>query len=166
MANYDMMIRYINMVDKDIEALQAKPGSKPIVTRLIKLQEYTKAEWAVIHSIVKSMNDAPNEECLKKTQQLIEKCFDLNMTINKYFDDITKLCEKKHKKGNELFLNYLFNELYFDYSVFLDAMHFMGLYYVPAETFPFTLSDVYLGRKVEAVMRKHFEAEGGLELDP
>ena len=58
MANYELMIYYISTVDRDIKLLQTKPGSKTIVKQLIKLQEFTRDEWAKIHSIVKSISNS------------------------------------------------------------------------------------------------------------
>ena len=154
--NYQLMINYINAVDKFIKDLESKPGAKPIIARLIKLQEITKDDWAQIHSIVRSLNENPlDDTSLEKQQDIILKSFQLNLKINKFYDQISRICEKKSKGDNKFFVDFLLEELYFNYSIYLDAMHLMGTYYVPSETFPFVMSDLYLARKFDIAIKKY-----------
>lgn len=148
MANYALMIRYINSVDKDIKILEGHPGSKLIVKKFLKMQEYSRNQWAKVHSIVKSMNDETPETAFKKSQEIIELCGRMNMEINKVYDSVVDMCIKKKEKGDEFFLNYVLEEMFYSYSIFLDALHFMGLYYIPSYQFPFLLSDVFANRKM------------------
>ena len=156
MANYPLMIYYFSTVDKDIQILEKHPGSKPIVKQLIQLQEYTRAEWAKIHSIVKSLQDATPEQSFDKGQKVVNLCFDMNLRINKFYDKIVdiSLAKKKKSKDNAFFLNYALEELYYSYSIYLDALHFMGMYYVPAASFPFMLSDMFSARKFQELADK------------
>jgi hypothetical protein len=149
MANYDMMIYYINSIDNNIKELQKKPGSEAIVKKLIKLQEYTKAEWAKIHSICKTLSKSSTEDKFKKLKVVIDSNFNMNLVINSYYDGVYKLCQSKERRGNNWFIKYLFEEIYFNYTTYLDALHNMGSYYVPAQTFPFILADVYQSRRVD-----------------
>jgi hypothetical protein len=155
MANYEMMIYYISTVDKDIKLLQSKPGSKAIVKQLIKLQEFTRDEWAKIHSIVKSLTDSTPEVAFKKSQAIVAACFNMNLKVNEFYNKVTDICIAKKEKGNPEFLNYVLEEMFYNYSIYLDALHFMGIYYIPCETFPFTLSDMFANRKMaEAINRE------------
>lgn len=150
MANYKIMIYYINSVDKDIQELQKYPYTKPIIKKLISLQEFTRPEWAKIHSLVKSMNPEEPESNFKKTQEIITRCLNMNLEINKYYNNITAQAVKiKTSKHNGDILNYILEEMMYNYSIFLDALHFMGVYYVAAETFPFVLTDLFSQRKYE-----------------
>jgi len=159
MANYEMMIYYISTVDKDIKLLQSKPGSKAIVKQLIKLQEFTRDEWAKIHSLVKSLANSTPEETFKKSQAIVTACFNMNLKVNEFYNKVIDICILKKQKGNPEFLNYVLEEMFYNYSIYLDALHFMGIYYIPCETFPFTLSDMFANRKMaEAINR---EEEGG-----
>jgi hypothetical protein len=148
MANYDLMIYYISTVDNDIKILREKPGSKAIVKQLIKLQEFTRDEWAKIHSIVKSLANSTPEEAFKKSQAIVTSCFNMNLKINVFYNKLTDICLLKKQKGNVYFLNYVLEEMFYNYSLFLDALHIMGIYYIPCETFPFTLSDMFANRKM------------------
>lgn len=145
MANYELMIFYINSVDKDIRLLEGHQGSKLIVKTLIKLQEFSRDAWAKIHSIVKTMENATPAENNQKTQDIINACFHMNMKINDFYDKIVNICLKK---GDDFFLNYVMEEMFYCYSIFLDALHFMGIYYIPAESFPFALSNSFAVRKM------------------
>jgi hypothetical protein len=158
MANYDLMILWMKSVDNDIKYLAEKKGSKSLVKLLIKLQEYSRAEWAKIHSIVKTMDNKQNDVNFEKSQKVINSVVDFNIEINKFYDNLVNLCIDKKIKGNEEFLNYVLEEMYFKYSIFLDAIHFMGIYYICAESFPFALSNVFANRKLE-------EFENGSEYD-
>ncbi len=149
MSNYNLMIYYINSVDKDINVLREHIGSKTIVNLLIKLQEYSRDEWAKIHSIVKTLKNATPDENFKKSQDIIDACLVMNLKLNKFYDKLTDIAIDKKEKGNPYFLNYVFEEMYFKYSIFLDAIHFMGIYYIPPKTFPFLLCDVYINRKMD-----------------
>lgn len=157
MANYELMIYYISTVDKDIKLLQSKPGSKAIVKQLIKLQEFTRDEWAKIHSIVKSLADSTPEESFKKSQAIVNGCFDMNLKINEFYTKVTDMCIAKKEKGNPEFLNYVLEEMFYNYSIFLDALHFMGIYYIPCEAFPFALSDMFANRKMAEAIKKEEE---------
>jgi hypothetical protein len=143
------MIYYINSVDKDINLLREHTGSKTIVNLLIKLQEYSRDEWAKIHSIVKTLKSSTPEENFKKSQEIIDSCLVMNLKLNKFYDKLIDICVDKKEKGNPYFLNYVLEEMYFKYSIFLDAIHFMGIYYIPPQTFPFLLCDVFVNRKME-----------------
>jgi hypothetical protein len=150
MANYKLMIYYINSVDKDITKLGEMSHTKPIIKKLISLQEYTRAAWAKVHSLVKTMTPEDPEGNFKRTQQIINMCLDMNLEINTYYNTITTLAVKiKTKKNNPDVLNYILEEMFYNYSIYLDALHFMGIYYIPAETFPFVLTDVFTQRKYE-----------------
>jgi hypothetical protein len=105
MANYPLMIYYFSTVDKDIRIINDHPGSKTIVKQLIKLQEYTRNEWAKVHSIVKSMNNNTTpEESYYKSQQITTLCFNINLTINTYYDKIVEIALKKKRNKKDNFL--------------------------------------------------------------
>lgn len=154
MANYNLMIYYLNSVDKDIQTLQEQPGSKVFVKHLIQMQEYSKAQWAKIHSIVKSMQSCTPEEAFKKSQDIIAECFNMNMEINKVYDKITKLAIAKDKKGDHLFLQYLLEEMFYNYSIYLDALHYMGIYYITCQEFPYPMCDMFASRKMAELANK------------
>jgi len=156
MANYEMMIYYISTVDKDIKVLQEKPGTKAIIKQLVQLQEFTRDAWAKIHSIVKSMSDDEKEadKNFVKSQEVISLCLDMNVKINGYYDKLFDLCIAKKIKGNDFFLNYLLEEMFFNYSIFLDALHFLGIYYIVSSSFPFALCDMFVQRKMAELMDK------------
>lgn len=158
MANYEMMIYYISTVDKDIKLLQSKPGSKTIVKQLIKLQEFTRDEWAKIHSIVKSISNSTPEEAFNKSQAIVTACFNMNLKLNAFYNKLTDICIEKKNKGNAYFLDYVIEEMFYNYSIFLDALHHMGIYYIPCETFPFSLCDMFANRKmVESIDKEENE---------
>jgi hypothetical protein len=148
MANYKLMIMYMTAIDKDIKILQDNKGTKPIVKQLIKLQEFTRDAWAKIHTIIKTMDKLPPEEQQEKSQDVVIMCMDMNVTINSFYDKIIKICIEKQKKGDSQFLNYVIEEVFYSYSIFLDALHYMGIYYVAAESFPFILANLYAKRKI------------------
>lgn len=160
MANYELMIYYISTVDKDIKLLQDKPGSKAIVKQLIRLQEFTRDEWAKIHSIVKSLKDSTPEESFKKSQAIVTACFEMNLKVNVFYNKVTDICLAKKKKGNTKFLNYVLEEMFYNYSIYLDALHFMGIYYIPCETFPFSLSDMFANRKMAEALKREEDEDG------
>lgn len=149
MANYKLMIHYINSVDNDIKQLEKLKGSKPVVKHLIRLQEYMKGAWAKIHSIVKSMDDSSSKENYIKSQEIIASCLDMNLELNEYYNKLTNFGLKRKEKGDGKLLDYILEEMFFNYSMFLDALHFMGVYYIPAESFPFILTDMFTQRKME-----------------
>ena len=156
MANYELMIYYISTVDKDIQFLQEKPGTKAIIKQLVELQEFTRGAWAKIHSIVKSMTDDEKEadKNFVKSQEVIGLCLDMNVKVNGYYDKLSDLCIAKKQKGNDFFLNYLLEEMFFNYSIFLDALHFLGIYYIVSSSFPFALCDMFVQRKMSELMDK------------
>lgn len=149
MANYKLMIHYINSVDNDIRELEKLKGSKAVVKHLVRLQEYMKGAWAKIHSIVKSMDETSSKANYNKSQEIIASCLDMNLQLNDYYNKLTNLGIKRKEKGDPDLLNYILEEMFFNYSMFLDALHFMGVYYIPAETFPFILTDMFTQRKME-----------------
>lgn len=148
------MIYYLNSVDKDIQTLQEQPGSKVFVKNLIKLQEYSKSQWAKIHSIVKSMQTCTPEEGFKKSQDIITECFNMNIEVNKVYDKITLLAIARDKKGEKIFLQYLLEEMYYNYSIYLDALHYMGIYYITCKEFPFPMCDMFASRKMMELANK------------
>lgn len=163
MANYEMMIYYISTVDKDIKVLQEKPGTKAIVKQLVELQEFTRDAWAKIHSVVKSMTDdeKDNEKNFIKSQEVIGLCLDMNIKVNEYYAKLSDLCIAKKQKGNDFFINYLLEEMFFNYSIFLDALHYLGIYYVVSSAFPFALCDMFIQRKLSQLTDKLDEDEDG-----
>lgn len=161
MANYNLMIYYINSVDKDISLLREHTGSKTIVNLLIKLQEYSRDEWAKIHSIVKTLKTTTPQENFDKSQDIIKLCLGMNLKLNKFYDKLIEICVDKKEKGNPYFLNYVLEEMYFKYSIFLDAIHFMGIYYIPPKTFPFLLCDVFVNRKMQELSEIDGDDEDG-----
>jgi hypothetical protein len=94
------------------------------------------------------MNTLPPEEQHEKSQDVVVMCMDMNNTINSFYEKIIKICIEKQKKGDSQFLNYVVEEVFYSYSIFLDALHYMGIYYVAAESFPFILADLYARRKI------------------
>ena len=149
MANYKLMISYMSAIDKDIKILQDVKGTKTIVKQLIKLQEFTRDVWAQIHSIVKSLDKLPHDEQQEKSQDIVIMCMDMNETINNFYNKIVDICIQKQKKGDSQYLNYVIEEVFYSYSIFLDALHYMGIYYVAADSFPFILADLYARRKIQ-----------------
>lgn len=156
MANYEMMIYYISTVDKDIKVLQEKPSTKAIVKQLVELQEFTRGAWAKIHSIVKSMTDDDKDadKNFSKSQEVILLCIDMNVKVNRFYDKLLELCIAKQQKGNDFFINYLLEEMFFNYSIFLDALHRLGIYYIVASSFPFALCDMFIQRKLSLLIDK------------
>ena len=159
MANYNLMIYYINSVDKDIKLLREHKGSKTLVTQLVKLQEYSRDAWAKIHSIVKTLKDATPDDNFKKSQEIIDSCLIMNIRLNEFYDKLIETAVAKKDKGNPFFLNYILEEMYFKYSIFLDALHFMGVYYIPPHTFPFLLCDVFVNRKMSELAEINEESD-------
>jgi hypothetical protein len=155
MANYPLMIYYFSTVDKDIQILEKHPGSKLIVKQLIKLQEYTRAAWAKIHSIVKTMQDTTPETAFEKSQDVVNLCFEMNLKINVFYDKIVDIAvKKKETKNGSFLLDYALEELYYGYSIYLDALHLMGIYYIPSNSFPFMLADLFANRKLKELSDK------------
>ena len=159
MANYNLMIYYINSVDKDIKLLTEHKGSKVIISQLIKLQEYSRDAWAKVHSIVKTLKDSTPDENFKKSQEIINSCLVMNIKLNQFYDKLIEVAVEKKEKGNPFFLNYILEEMYFKYSIFLDALHFMGVYYIPPKTFPFLLCDVFVNRKMAELAEINEDSE-------
>ena len=159
MANYNLMIYYINSVDKDIKLLREHKGSKTLVTQLVKLQEYSRDAWAKIHSNVKTLKDATPDDNFKKSQEIIDSCLIMNIKLNEFYDKLIETAVAKKDKGNPFFLNYILEEMYFKYSIFLDALHFMGVYYIPPHTFPFLLCDVFVNRKMAELAEINEESD-------
>jgi hypothetical protein len=148
MANYDLMIAYIKSTDKDIKLLQEHPSSKAFVKKLIKLQEYTRDAWAKIHSLVKSLSKTTPEENFRKTQAITESVLVMNLDINDFYDKLTQMGINRKVRGNEFFLNYVLEEMFYNYTLLLDSIHYMGLIYVVAQSFPFMLSNSFAERKM------------------
>ena len=151
-----MMIYYISTVDKDIQFLQQKPGTKTIVKQLVELQEYTRGAWAKIHSLVKTMTDNENDadKNFSKSQEVIALCLKMNVKVNGYYDKLYNLCIAKKEKGNDFFINYLLEEMFFNYSIFLDALHYLGIYYIVSPVFPFALCNMFIQRKLALLTEK------------
>jgi hypothetical protein len=160
MANYDLMIMWMKSVDNDITYLREQKGTKAIVKQLIKLQEYSRAEWAKIHSVVKTMDQSSSKINFEKSQSIIGAVVLFNVRVNQFYDKLIDMCLIKSKKGNEELLNYVLEEMYFKYSIFLDAIHFMGVYYIPSNSFPYALCTLFATRKLE-----EFEANSEEDLE-
>ena len=123
---------FLNAVDRDIEMLEAMPGSNTITDKLRQMQDNIRSNWARIYSNEK--RDKPNS---------IESFFDLNIEVNGVFNSVVA-DRANYILDNEIdddtpdpITEYILNELFISYTIFLDAYTEMGLYYVICGNFPF-----------------------------
>jgi len=126
----DTMRLFFHSVDRDIEYLEDIGASSTILALLRGMQDVVRSKWAIIYS---------NEKRDKGNS--IESYFDLNVEVNEVYNKIVTE-RSNYVLDNELeeiepVDEYIIDELFLSYTIFLDAYTECGLFYVICGNFPF-----------------------------
>lgn len=121
---------FFHSIDRDIEMMDGLEASPTILNLLTTMQETVRSQWALIYSNEK--RDVKNDK---------DDYFNLNITVNDAFNAI--VCERSNylidndMEEAEPIDEYILNELFLSYTIFLDAYSELGFYYVICGNFPF-----------------------------
>lgn len=132
---------FLHSIDRDIETLEALKASDSILGKLRGMQDNVRSKWATIYS-----NDK------KDIVNNISDYFDMNIEVNDVYNSIVT------ERSNYLLDNnlediepvdeYILNELFLSYTMFLDAYSELGFYYVICGNFPFHSMGFFANQKM------------------
>ena len=118
-----------------------------IADRLRTMQDNVRSEFAKIYSAEK--RDKPIS---------LEDCAELNLTVNDTYNAIVAE-RSNYLLDNELeetepVDEYILTELFLSYTIFLDALTEIGIYYVMCMEFPFHKMDYFYQQKLMRAANK------------
>jgi hypothetical protein len=136
----DTLRLFLHSVDRDIETLEAMKAPGTILAKLRGMQDAVRSKWATIYS-----NDK------KELGNAVEDYMDLNIDVNEVYNSIVNercdyLNDNKMEEVEDID-EYILNELFLSYTIFLDFYHFCGFYYVICGNFPFHNSIFFAEQK-------------------
>ncbi len=131
---------FFHSVDRDIEVLEGISASDSILDKLRSMQDNVRSQWATIYSNTK--RDVINT---------VESYLELNISVNDVYNSIVA------ERSNYLLDNdieetepideYILNELFLSYTIFLDAYSELGFYYVLCGNFPVHLMAYFVQQR-------------------
>lgn len=156
---YELMIEFQKEIDNNIKSIQEVPGNKIFLKTLIQLQDTSRSYWSRIHSHIKTMTDEPSDINIEKSRNVIHEATHMNLELNDYLDKLMSIAFKKYEKGNPMLMEFLVENVFYSYYLFLDALHNVGLVYILCQSFPLENSNVYCSRKIQKYFQENDEEE-------
>jgi len=123
----DTIRLFLHSVDRDIEYLEGIGASKIILKLLSEMQDTVRSSWALMISNDKNQIGNPLHDYLE-LNVLVNRVY--NAIVQSHNDDIGD-------SGADDVTEYIINELFLSYTIFLDAYSELGFYYVICEEYPF-----------------------------
>lgn len=125
----DTLRLFLHSVDRDIEYLEGLKAPGTVLNKLRGMQDAVRSRWAIIYS-----NDK------KELGNTVEDYMTLNIEVNEVYNSIVEervdYLEENDMEEVEDIDEYILNELFLSYTIFLDFYHEQGFYYVICGNFP------------------------------
>lgn len=145
---------FFHSIDRDIESLEQLKASASILDKLRSMQDSVRSQWAKIYS-----NDK------HEVANSISAYFDLNIEVNEVYNKIVTERSDYLLDNNiddlEPVDEYILEELFLSYTIFLDAYSECNFYYVICGNFPFHSMGFFANQKMMRAANRAIEEKDG-----